>query len=158
MRLAVKASILPLQNKVPVGAIVLPPSIGTKHPGGKQAGGSAIKKAKSVDNQVVIDLRTPQQKGADTKAANKLTEELRIQAAVKSQLAQLKDKEPIKIPQYNPQPQQPPRPQQPALTAASSKAEHRTDLGLDFNLIETAVSSFENFHDRRMEKLLQTNK
>ena len=108
LRLATKSNLvaITLANKVPVGAL---PSITGKQPM-KSAGGNPSKKVKPLGGNCgdnVIDLRTPQQKGADTRAANKVSEEAKIREAVKKQIDQFKLSQEDKQPLYIPPPYQP---------------------------------------------------
>ena len=158
-------------SKVPIGAISLNHAGKTVRNSVGADVGNANKKAK-VNNDDVIDLRTPQQKSADTKKANKLIEEARINDAVQKQLSiqlaqQKKNEQQIRQQQQPPQPQpslhqQPIIPtvvQQPIIQqAAPTSDSHRNEMKLDFQMYETFVSSFEGYSDRRMEKFMTNAK
>jgi hypothetical protein len=164
LRLATKTNLvaITLANKVPVGALT---SVTKKQSTEtKKAGGNPSKKIKSLCGDTpVIDLRTPQQKASDTKAANKLLEEAKIRDAVKKQMDQYKPTQADKQPQYIP----PPYSSKSAMeqqvvqhhqSSSVSKAEHRTEMALDFKFVETAVTSYENYADKRMERFIANNK
>jgi citrate synthase len=114
-----------------------------------------------------VDLRTRGQKSADTKAANKLAEEARIKEAINKQLQQQvqqlqKTMQPQ--PQFN-QAVQIPKGQQQSYQPQSrtseqhrSSEQYRSDMCLDFKMFETAVTSFESFADRRLDKFVSTSK
>jgi hypothetical protein len=166
LRLAVK-NVNAVSSKVPVGAInvTLTSSTG-KQTGGRTAATNSNKKSK--EDNGVIDLRSPQQKAADTRVANKAAQEAKIKESVKKQLDQMQKQQSLQLPivpsqLHNAQP-----PQMISQLATvqhatpnaktTTKADQRSEMALDFKMLESAVTSFENFHDRRMEKFLSTTK
>ena len=43
-------------------------------------------------------------------------------------------------------------------SSSVSKADHRTEMALDFKFVESAVISYENYADKRMERFIANNK
>jgi hypothetical protein len=152
------------KNKVPLGAIHISSMTG-KRPE-QETESAKTKKQKvnappSVNPPPIVDLRTRGQKSADTKAANKLAEEARIKEAINKQLQQQvqqlqKTMQPQ--PQFNQAVQIPKGQQQSYQPQSRTSEQYRSDMCLDFKMFETAVTSFESFADRRLDKFVSTSK
>jgi hypothetical protein len=153
-------------NKVPVGSIPTSASSGTvKQPGDNLAQPYGKKtKVQPVIEPEIADLRTRGQKAADTKAANKLADETRIKEAVLKQVQAMQKQQVLPVQQAHFQPslqnqsakgfQQ----QQQLQPQNATRVDHRADMALDFQMMEGVVKSFENYADRRFDKLISTNK
>jgi hypothetical protein len=124
----------------------------------------------AITAPATIDLRTRGQKAADSRAANiaKATQAA-LQQQQQQQQQQQHQQQQLRQNLLHQQPQQPTinpvyvvqqpqsQPVQQNLYPQLDKTSMRADMALDFNMLEAAVSSYEKFADRRLDKLISTN-